>query len=297
MGQEIRSAFAPIKGKQFLDGTLGGGGHTEMLLRCGAHVIGLDQDAAAIEHASERLSDYPDHFLPVRGNFEQMDELLAEVGVDVVDGILLDIGVSSRQLDDGTRGFSFRTDADLDMRMDQRGSLTAKVVVNEWSLEELTRIFREYGEEKGAYRVAQAILKKREAQPIETTFALVELIESVIPKFSAKHPATKVFQALRVAVNRELEVLETGLQKAASLLAPGGVLAVLSFHSLEDRIVKQFMRRHSQAFLDRPEWPEPKANPDYIFDLPSRRALSPTEAEIESNARSRSAKLRVAVRR
>ncbi|MDF1849406.1 MAG: 16S rRNA (cytosine(1402)-N(4))-methyltransferase RsmH [Verrucomicrobiales bacterium] len=296
MGAEIRQAFEPVEGKQFLDGTLGGGGHSEMLLRHGAHVIGLDQDGDAIDYASERLEAYSDRFLPVRGNFAEMKSLLHEVGVDTVDGVLLDLGVSSRQLDDGERGFSFREEAELDMRMDQRQPLTAKAIVNDWSLEELTRIFREYGEEKKAYRVAQEIVKQRELNVIETTTELASIVAKVVPKVSAKNPATRVFQGLRIAVNRELEVLERGLESVIELLVPGGVLAVLSFHSLEDRIVKQFMRKHSQEFLDRPEWPEPRPNPDYCLELPSRRAIAPTSEEVARNARSRSAKLRCAVR-
>lgn len=296
MASQILQAFEPVEGKQFLDATLGGGGHSEMLLRNGAHVIAIDQDEAAISYASERLEGYSDRFLPIRGNFSSMQALLHEVGVDAVDGVLLDLGVSSRQLDDASRGFSFREDAELDMRMDQRQSLTAREVVNEWSLEELTRILRDFGEEKKAYRIASKIVEVRAQGEIASTTELASIVATVVPKTSGKNPATRTFQGLRIAVNRELEVLEEGLDAAIKVLAPGGVLAVLSFHSLEDRIVKQFLRKHSQQFIDRPEWPEPKVNPDYCLDLPSRKALPPTSDEVERNARSRSAKLRVAVR-
>ncbi|MEM7601731.1 MAG: 16S rRNA (cytosine(1402)-N(4))-methyltransferase RsmH, partial [Verrucomicrobiota bacterium] len=259
-------------------------------------VIGCDQDSAAIEHARRRLSGYEDQFLPVRGNFEAMDSLLSHVGVDSVDGILLDLGVSSRQLDDHSRGFSFRGDAALDMRMDDRSSLTAAEVVNSWSEDELIRIFRDYGEERRAVRVAKAIVAARKQAPIESTMGLVEVVSRAIPKTGPKNPATRVFQAVRIAVNRELEVLETALEKSLDVLVPGGVLAVITFHSLEDRMVKQFMHRRSNPFVDRPEWPEPRENPDYAFTLPSRRAITPGDEEVASNPRARSAKLRVAVR-
>lgn len=296
MGSEILRYLRPVEGKQIFDGTLGGGGHTEMFLQEGAHVIGCDQDGSAINHATCRLSDYGDQFLPVRGNFGEMDVLLAGVGVDLVDGVLLDLGVSSRQLDDVSRGFSFRGDAALDMRMDDRAAFSAKELVNEWSEEELARIFREYGEERRALRVAKAIVAARKVKAIETTGHLVEVVGSAIPKTGPRNPATKVFQAIRIAVNRELEVLEEALEKSLRVLAPGGVLAVITFHSLEDRMVKQFMHRRSNPFLDRPEWPEPRENPDYALTLPSRKAIGPSLEEIASNPRARSAKLRVAVR-
>lgn len=296
MGGEILRYLRPIEGKQIFDGTLGGGGHTEMFLREGAHVIGCDQDGSAIDYATRRLSEYGDQFLPVRGNFGDMEYLLAGVGVDSVDGVLLDLGVSSRQLDDVSRGFSFRGNAALDMRMDDRSGFSAKELVNEWPEEELVRIFREYGEERRALRAAKAIVAARKEKVIATTADLVEVVGRAIPKTGPKHPATKIFQAIRIAVNCELEVLEEALEKSLQVLAPGGVLAVITFHSLEDRMVKQFMHRRSNPFLDRPEWPEPRENPDYALTLPSRKAICPSEEEIASNPRARSAKLRVAVR-
>mgnify|MGYP000066959688 CR=1 FL=1 len=296
MGAEILSYLQPIEGKQIFDGTLGGGGHTELFLREGAHVIGCDQDGGAIEHATRRLAAYEDRFLPVRGNFSEMNSLLAGVGVDAVDGVLLDLGVSSRQLDDISRGFSFRGEAELDMRMDDRAAFTAKELVNEWSEEELIRIFRDDGEERRAVRAAREIVAARKVKPIETTTDLVEVVGRAIPRVGPKNPATRVFQAVRIAVNRELEALQTALEESLKVLSPGGVLAVITFHSLEDRMVKQFMHRRSNPFLDRPEWPEPRENPDYAFTQPSRRAISPSEEEVASNPRARSAKLRVAVR-
>lgn len=296
LAARIVEAMQPLQGKQIFDGTLGGGGHAELLLGHGAHVIGCDQDEEALGYASKRLGHFGDQFLPVRGNFGDVDSILADHGLDRVDGMLLDLGVSSRQLDNAERGFSFREDAQLDMRMDTRSDFSAKELLNEWSEEELARIIFEYGEERRSRRVAREIVKAREKKAIETTFELVEIVGRVIPKTSAKNPATRVFQAVRIAVNRELDVLEQALEKSVGVLAPGGVLAIITFHSLEDRIVKQFMRRMSSPFVDRPEWPEPKENPDYHFNLPTRRAIAPDEAEVSANPRARSAKLRLAVK-
>ncbi|MEC5126344.1 16S rRNA (cytosine(1402)-N(4))-methyltransferase RsmH [Verrucomicrobiales bacterium BCK34] len=296
MSAEILMAMAPIRGKQIFDGTLGGGGHSELFLSEGAHVIGCDQDGDALEHAKKRLESYGDQFLTVRGNFESIDSLLAQVGVEEVDGILLDLGVSSKQLDNPERGFSFRFDGPLDMRMDDRAEFSARDLVNDWSVDEMTRIFREYGEERHAFRAAKAIEKAREKGAINRTSELVDIVSAVIPKVSKKNPATRVFQAIRIAVNRELEVLENTLEKSVNHLAPGGVLSIITFHSLEDRIVKHFMRRRSTPFLDRPEWPEPRENPEYCLQLPHRRAIVPSKEEVESNPRARSAKLRVAVK-
>ena len=296
LGEEILEALQPAGGKQIFDGTLGGGGHAELLLRHDAHVIGCDQDEAALAHATKRLAIYGDAFLPVRGNFRDMDLLLAGLGIGQVDGILLDLGVSSRQLDDPARGFSFREDGPLDMRMDDRAAFTARDLVNGWEEEELIRVFREYGEERHAARIAREIVKVRQTKPLATTLELAALVARIVPKTSGKHPATRVFQAVRIAVNGELEALETALEKSVGLLAPRGVLAILTFHSLEDRIVKRFMHRRSSPWLDRPEWSEPRPNPDCCFHLPSRKAVAPDEAETKRNSRSRSAKLRVAVK-
>ncbi len=296
LAEEILEAMRPLEGKQIFDGTLGGGGHSELFLRHGAHVIGCDQDDEALAHATERLGGFGDAFLPVRGNFRDIDALLANLGIGQIDGILLDLGVSSRQLDNAARGFSFREDGPLDMRMDRSAPFSARDLVNGWDEAELARIFREYGEERHAARVARTIAKAREAESIETTSALADLVAGVVPKTSGRHPATRVFQAIRIAVNGELEALETALEKSVDLLVPGGVLAILSFHSLEDRIVKRFMHRRSNPFVDRPEWTEPRPNPDFAFYLPSRRAIAPGPDECDRNPRSRSAKLRIAKR-
>ncbi len=297
MGQEILHALRPVSGRQVFDGTLGGGGHSEMLLQKGAHVIGCDQDDDALSYASRRLEKFGDCFLPVKGNFARVDSILKDLGIDGVDGMLMDLGVSSHQLDEAARGFSFRADGPLDMRMDQGSDLSAKVIVNEWSQEELADLIWKYGEERKSRQVASAIVKAREESVIETTFQLVEIVSRVIPRVGRKNPATRVFQALRIAVNRELEVLEEGLKNAVEALSEGGVLAVITFHSLEDRIVKHFMRNASAPFLDRPEWPEPRPNPDYCLRLPNRKAIVPSEEEVHTNPRARSAKLRVAVKR
>ncbi|MDF1815977.1 MAG: 16S rRNA (cytosine(1402)-N(4))-methyltransferase RsmH [Verrucomicrobiales bacterium] len=296
LAREVLEALQPGHGKQFYDGTLGGGGHTELLLSNGAHVIGSDQDLDSIEYVSKKLSEYGDSFLPVHGNFSRMDELLASVGVDHVDGVLLDLGVSSHQLDEAERGFSFRNDGPLDMRMDQSCGMTAADLVNTADQEELIRIFREYGEENRAYHAAKAIVEARAVKKFERTSELADVIAKVIHKTGRNHPATKVFQALRIAVNDELGVLEVVLEKALKVLPPGGVLAVITFHSLEDRIVKQFMRARSEKMLDRPEWPEPKPNPQYCLDLPHRKPKAPQDDEVDANFRSRSAKLRVAIK-
>lgn len=296
LAQEILEAMQPVAGKQIFDGTLGGGGHTELLLENDAHVIGCDQDEEALGHATRRLQAYGDAFLPVRGNFRDMDRILAGHGIAHVDGILLDLGVSSRQLDDPSRGFSFREQGPLDMRMDNREAFSARDLVNGWEEEEMIRVFRDYGEERHAARAAREIVKERAKAPIETTIALAELVARVVPKVSGKHPATRIFQAIRIAVNGELEALETALEKSVDLLAPKGVLAILTFHSLEDRIVKRFMHRRSSPYLDRPEWSEPRPNPEFAFHLPHRKAIAPDELEQKRNPRSRSAKLRVAVK-
>jgi len=296
LAREVLEALKPSVGKQFYDGTVGGGGHAELLLVNGAHVIGSDQDLDAINYVTAKLEAHSDSFLPLHGNFAQMDELLASVGVDKVDGILLDLGVSSHQLDDASRGFSFRQDGPLDMRMDQTQGPTAADLVNQADEEELIRIFFEYGEESRARHAARAIVEARKKKLFTTTTELAETIASVIPKTGKKHPATLIFQALRIAVNKELESLAIVLEKAVRLLGPGGVLAVITFHSLEDRMVKQFMKQRSEEMLDRPEWPEPRPNPNYCLTLPHRKPLIPLEDELEANTRSRSAKLRVAVK-
>jgi len=222
--------------------------------------------------------------------------VLDSLGVAQIDGALLDLGVSSRQLDAPERGFSFMHDGPLDMRMDPAGATTAADLVNTMSGEQLERIFRNLGEEPAARKVAARIVRDRIVRPFTTTLQLAEAVEKVIPRRGRMHPATRIFQALRIAVNRELEVLEEGLAALTLRLAPGGRLAVLTFHSLEDRIVKNFFKERAAEFIDRPEWPAPRPNPQFIFKLVNSKPITAGDAEQRANPRSRSAKLRVAER-
>ncbi len=297
MLEEAAQYLQPTRGKRFLDGTLGGGGHALRILREGSEVIGLDQDPEAMEVAEARLAGFASHCHLIRANFADYPDILETVGIGKLDGILLDLGVSSRQLEDASRGFSFSGEGPLDMRMNPDSELTAEYLVNHSDVSELARIFIEYGEEPKAGRIAKAIGRERAEHPITSARQLADLVEKVVPRRGKRrHPATRVFQALRIAVNDELHALELALQGAVSWLNPGGRLVVISFHSLEDRIVKRFMRRHSQMWLDRPEWPEPKPNPDYHFSLVVKRALRPSPEEVARNPRARSAKMRVAER-
>lgn len=294
--EETVSALAPAAGKVIVDGTLGGGGHSEALLARGATVIGIDQDPAAIDFAGKRLADYGDRFQAARGTFANAAALLDGIGIGPIDGALLDLGVSSHQLDTPERGFSFQADGPLDMRLDPHGPITAADLVNTMSGEQLEHIFREYGEEPNARKVAVKLTRERMVKPFATTLELAEAVASVIPRRSGTHPATRVFQALRIAVNRELDVLEQGLEQLTARLAPGGVFAVITFHSLEDRIVKIFFKHRCTESLDRPEWPEPRRNPDYIFQAITRKPVVAGAAEQRRNPRSRSAKLRAVKR-
>ncbi len=295
--QEVIHALMPMPGKLMLDGTLGGGGHTQRLLEQGANVLALDQDPEALAWATRRLAGDADHLVTLRANFASFPGILEEVGLGpVLDGILLDLGVSSHQLDAPERGFSFMRDGPLDMRMDPAGPLCAADLVNAWPEEELARIFYEYGDEKASRRVAKAIVRRRAERPFETTSDLAALVATVIPKRGPASPATRVFQALRIAVNNEMGALESALESAHHWLKPGGRLAVITFHSLEDRMVKQFFRRHSDAEIDRPEWPAPRPNPDCHYRLITRKGITASPEEISRNPRSRSAKLRVVER-
>lgn len=291
-------ALSPGPGRLIVDGTLGGGGHAEAILRTGANLIGLDRDAEAIAHASRRLAApiSDGRARVVQANYRDLPSVLAQLGVEAVDGLLLDIGVSSRQLDAAERGFSFMRTGPLDMRMDPSAPLTAADLVNHADVEDLIRIFREFGEEPAARRVALAIEKERAKGPIKNTVALAAIIETVIPKRGPRHPATKVFQALRLAVNDELGALAAGLEAAADCLRPGGRLAVITFHSLEDRMVKRYCRERSQPTLDRPEWPAPRPNPRCAFREITRRPIVADFAEQQENPRARSAKLRAVER-
>lgn len=293
---ETIELLAPAPGRVFLDGTLGGGGHTAALLAKGATVIGLDQDADALEYAVGRLGEYGDLFVPARSSFVEAGKVLDGLGIAQLDGVLLDLGVSSRHLDAAERGFSFMREGPLDMRMDTRGLTTAADLVNSLSSEELEHIFREFGEESAARKIVARIVQVRAVKPITTTLELAQLIESVVPRHGRSHPATRVFQALRIAVNRELEVLEQGLELLSARLAPGGRFAVISFHSLEDKISKVYFRSHSVPTVDRPEWPAARPNPDCIFRKITGKPVVASAAEQRANPRSRSAKLRVVER-
>lgn len=290
---EVIQQLAPGPGKLFVDGTLGGGGHSEAFLQQGASVIGIDQDDEALAYAGQRLAPFGERFVSLKGNFSDMPGLLQEAGLGQVDGILIDIGVSSRQLDEGSRGFSFGKEGPLDMRMNRSEGQTAADLIQHASEQELKHIFREYGEERAAGKIARRIVERRAEQIFQTTTDLADFIASISPRGGKIHPATRVFQALRIAVNDELGVLRTCLENAAKLLRPGGRFAVITFHSLEDRMVKQFFKHTSQPTLDRKEWAEPRPNPDYHYRLLTRRPVIATEEEVKQNKRSRSAKLRV----
>jgi 16S rRNA (cytosine1402-N4)-methyltransferase len=295
---EILQFFAPEAGQTIIDGTLGFGGHSERILQAGANVIGVDQDREALERAIPRLESFGERFQPVRGNAEQLPSLLAQIpsAPHKVDAILFDLGVSSWQLDQVDRGFSFQTDGPLDMRMNPNGATTAADLVNTLDQEELANILFTFGEERGSRAVAKAIVERRQERPFETTLDLANVISRWVRRSGKIHPATRSFQALRIAVNRELDVLPTMLSHAVDLLNPGGKLAVISFHSLEDRIVKHFIRDHSKAMVDDPTWPAPRQNPDYHFDLPCK-LIQASKEECVRNPRARSAKLRFAIRR
>ena len=294
--EETLAFLEPANGKFMADCTLGGGGHSEMLLRGGANVLALDQDPAALAHAQHRLRHFSGQFISLQGNFRKMGEVLAEAGVQGVDGILADLGCSSRQLDDPARGFSFQADGLLDMRMNPASARTAADIVNGVSAEELERIFVEYGEEPQARRIVRAIMEKRKQHTFRTTLELAGFIEATIGRYGKRHPATRIFQALRIAVNDELAALQEFLDQAPKWLKPGGRLVIISFHSLEDRLVKRAFQRYSAATLDRPEWPAPRQNPEHCLRVLTRKPVESTADEIARNPRARSARLRAAER-
>ena len=279
----------------YVDGTAGGGGHSaEILSRLESGMLySIDQDPDAIAEVTERFKNN-EHSKILQGNFGDMKALLSAVGVTAVDGVLLDIGVSSHQLDEGSRGFSYHEDAALDMRMSQSGA-TAADLVNSMELSELSRIISLYGEEKYAYSIAKGIVRAREEKPVETTLELAEIVKNNVPQKVRRdgHPARKTFQAIRIAVNRELEVLEKGLEGAFELLNKGGRLSVITFHSLEDRVTKQFMKDKAQGCTCPKDFPVcvcgnvPKAK------IITRKPILPSDEELEANPRARSAKLRV----
>jgi 16S rRNA (cytosine1402-N4)-methyltransferase len=291
---EIATWMDPAPGRFIIDGTLGGGGHSEVFLKAGATVLGIDRDPEALAHARARLAGFGDRFSTWEGNFSRLQEIPGIQHGGRADGLLLDLGVSSRQLDSAARGFSFMRDGPLDMRMGPSSPHTAAEVVNQWAEADLVRILFEFGEEPKARRIASAIVKQRAVRKFETTLELADCIEKAVGRHGRTHPATRAFQAIRMAVNEELESLAAALAAAPSVLKPGGRLLVITFHSLEDRMVKRFLRHRSTPFTDDPGWPEPRPNPDHQFQLLARKAITPTAEEISLNPRARSAKLRVA---
>ena len=282
----------------YVDGTLGGAGHSSRIaakLTTG-RLIGIDRDDVALEAAAERLKPYEDRVTLVHANFCDMDQALQELGIDKVDGILLDLGVSSPQLDDAQRGFSYMTDAPLDMRMNGEDVRDARQIVNTWSYEELRRILYDYGEERFAPRIAAAICRRREQAPIETTLELVDVIKSAMPASTLRekqHPAKRSFQAIRIAVNDELGAVETVMKKAVPLLNPGGRLAVITFHSLEDRIVKNAMAEAAKGCTCPPSFPVCVCGKKPQVRIVTRKPIVSGEEELERNPRARSAKLRI----
>lgn len=292
--KEVVDLLEPKPGSLVVDATCGGGGHTEALLKTGAHVLALDQDPDAVQHVSEQLERFGKRVTVRQANFRNAARVLDELGIRTIRGALLDLGVSSRQLENAERGFSLVHKGPLDMRMDPRNQLTAAAIVNEYSEEQLTRLFRELGEEPAARRIASLIVKMRKTSPFCETLALAGAIEKVVGRHGRRHPATQVFQALRMEVNEELGALEEGLRVLTARLEPGARIAVIAFHSLEDRIVKNFFRDHSREWLDRPEWPAPQRNPEYNLKLVTPKPVEPSDDEQRANPRSRSAKLRVA---
>src|SRR6266699_1477912 len=292
--REVLRLLNAKAGSLIVDGTCGGGGHTKALLESGADVVALDQDPDAVQHVTEQLAHFGRRLIVRQANFRHAACVLDELGIRTIGGAILDLGVSSRQLENAERGFSFMRNGPLDMRMDPRTSLTAAIIVNDYSEEDLTRLFRELGEEPAARRIASMIVKMRKTSPFRETLPLARTIEKLVGRHGRQHPATQVFQALRMEVNDELGALEQGIRVLTARLEPGARIAAITFHSLEDRIVKNFIRDHSREWLDRPEWPEPRSNPGYDLRAITPKPIEPGENERRMNPRSRSAKLRVA---
>lgn len=283
----------------YVDGTLGGGGHSYEIckqLDSVGRLIGIDQDAEALEAAKKRLEEFSDRTVFIKSNYEHMNEVLKELGIDKVDGILLDLGVSSYQFDNAERGFSYREDAPLDMRMDREQHISAKVIVNEYPEGELFRIIKEYGEERYARNIARNICRKREDKPVETTFELVDIIRASMPAKARNgkgHPAKRTFQAIRIECNRELEVLREALDHMVDLLNDGGRISIITFHSLEDRMVKTSFRQYEDPCTCPPDFPVCVCGKKSKGKVITRKPILPSEEESAQNKRSKSAKLRV----
>jgi len=282
----------------YVDGTLGGAGHSSEIVKrlTTGRLIGIDQDMNAINAASKRLEPYKDRVTLVHDNFSNIKAVFAELGIEKADGFLLDIGVSSHQLDEAERGFSYMQDAPLDMRMNSESRFSAYNVVNEYSEDRLNDVIFKYGEERWAKRIAQFIVEARKEKPIETTFELVDIIKKAIPKGARKdgpHPAKRTFQAIRIEVNGELEILEKTIDDMTELLNPGGRLCIITFHSLEDRIVKNAFRKQENPCTCPPEFPVCVCGKKPLGKVVTRKPILPSEEELEENHRSRSAKLRI----
>lgn len=282
----------------YVDGTLGGAGHSSHIVRAlsaDGRLIGIDQDGDAIVAATRRLEDYEDRVTIVRNNYVNTREVLSSLGIDGIDGMLLDLGVSSYQFDNEDRGFSYRFDAPLDMRMDQRNELTAKTIVNEYSESDLFRIIRDYGEEKFAKNIAKHIVNNRKNKPIETTFELNEIIKNAIPARMRMdgHPSKRTYQALRIECNQELEVLKNAIDGIIDMLNPGGRLCIITFHSLEDRIVKNAFRNAANPCTCPPSFPVCVCGKESKGKVLTNKPIIPSEEEMENNPRSKSAKLRI----
>ena len=282
----------------YVDGTLGGAGHSSQIVRrlTTGRLIGIDRDPVALKAAGERLAPYADRVTLVHSNFCELDHVLDDLGIAGVDGILLDLGVSSPQLDDGSRGFSYMADAPLDMRMNNGDALTAETIVNTWSYDQLRRILYDYGEERYAPQIAAAICRRREAEPIRTTLELVDVIRSAMPAAALRekqHPAKRSFQAIRIAVNDELGAVHQVMDAAIPKLNPGGRLAIITFHSLEDRIVKNGMADAAKGCTCPPNFPVCVCGKKPLVKIVTRKPITASEEELEMNPRSRSAKLRV----
>lgn len=298
---EVISFLEPTDGKTYLDGTLGGGGHSSLILEKApqAMLIGIDRDQAALTAAGARLASHGGHVTLLHGDFADVGGLLSSIGITALDGFILDLGVSSHQLDTRERGFSFQQDAPLDMRMDTSCGETAADLINERPEAELERIISEYGEERWAKRIASFIAKERAESPITTTFRLVDIIKGAVPKAKWDeriHPATRTFQAFRIAVNTELESLEQGMRTALDLLKPGGRGVIISFHSLEDRIVKHIFKEYAEGCTCPRQLPICVCGNLPRVKILTNRPVTATDTETDENPRARSAKLRAIVK-
>lgn len=283
----------------YVDGTLGGAGHSLEIVKrlTSGKLVGIDQDLNALKKAAEVLAEHNDKVILKHNNYENIDKVLEEIGISHVDGILLDLGVSSHQLDEESRGFSHNKDAPLDMRMDSTSPLSAWDVVNHYSQKELEDIIWNYGEDRWAKRIAEFIVSERIVKPIDTTLELVSVIKKAIPKavrMEGHHPAKKTFQAIRIEVNRELEVLQNSIDKMVKCLKPGGRLAIITFHSLEDRIVKEAFKELYKDCICPPNFPQCMCDKLREIEIITRKPIKPSTEELDANPRSRSAKLRIA---